>query len=299
MLMLWQMGKKKLGLALGSGGLRGAAHIGVLRSLERHGFYPDLLSGSSAGAVVAALYAAGYGVGELAELACKLNAGKIYDPNLGFKAFINRLKSLLGGGGRLPQALALPAGLLKGEAWQKYLASLLGRQLFSDLRLPLAVLAVDIEDGASIIFSGQPLPTKAETLVETTVVEALRASTAIPGIFQPAQVGGHNLVDGAVKASVPVYLARLLGADLVLAVDLGYAGQRRDKIDNFMEIILQSINIMGAALTDCQLRRVPLVVQPQIYDVSLWDFKRIPEIIDRGEEAMEAKIPELQKLLAI
>ncbi len=298
--MLVRVGKNSFGLALGSGGLRGAAHIGVLKSLERHGLRPAYLSGSSAGAVVAALYAAGYTVDELASLATNLDASKIYDSSITWRSVFSLGASLLCAllPGKSPLPLALPEGLIKGAAWEGYLTSLLGTSKFSDLKLPTAILSVDINTGDTVAFAAEHLPAADVTLIGATVVEAVRASSSIPGVFQPLHLYGYTLVDGAVKASVPTRLTYALGADVVVAVDLGYAGQREDAVDNIVEIMSQSLHILGEELTECQLQdSAELVVRPRIYDVSLRDFERIPEIIERGERAMVAQIPLLLQLL--
>lgn len=298
--MLIRVGKNKLGLALGSGGVRGAAHIGVLRSLERHGLRPDSLAGSSAGAVVAALYAAGFTVEELANLAIRLDASKLYDSSITWRSLLSLGAGLLCG--ILPCKclfpVAFPQGLIKGVAWERYLNSLLGKRKFTDLNLPTAVLAVDVETGDAVAFAAEELGGADVTLIGAPVAAAVRASSSIPGVFQPLQLYGYTLVDGAIKASVPTQLVRDLGADVVLAIDLGYAGQREDTVDGILDVISQSLNILGEELTKCQLEQTAdLVVRPGIYDVSLRDFERIPEIIDRGEKAMEAQIPRLLQLL--
>ena len=299
-MMQVRVGKSKFGLALGSGGLRGAAHIGVLKSLERHGLRPYCLSGSSAGAVIAALYSAGYTVPELVDLAIALDESKVFDPNVGWHTLLALAVDLVCR--MLPVnchcPLSLPMGLLKGTAWENYLARLLGKKQFSDLTIPTAILAVDVETGDSVAFAAEPLGKADVTLTGGTVAQAVRASSAIPGVFQPLQLSGYMLVDGAVKASVPAHLVRDLGVDVVVAVDLGYAGQRDEAVDNIVEVISQSLNILGEELTKCQLNLdADLVIRPRIYDVSLRDFHRIPEIIDRGEKAMEAQIPNLLRLL--
>lgn len=295
-----RVGTNKFGLALGSGGLRGVAHIGVLRSLERHGLRPACLSGSSAGAVVAALYAAGYTVEELTDLAMDLDADKIYDSSISWRSFFSFGRSLLAnvllGKPRFPASF--PEGLVRGAAWERYLLSLLGKSKFSDLELPTAVLAVDVNTGDSVAFAAEVMVPADVTLIGASVAEAVRASSSIPGVFQPLHLYGYTLVDGAVKSSVPTHLTRALGADVVVAIDLGYAGQRQDPVDNIVEVISQSINILGEELTKCQLQgSADLIVRPQIYDVSLRDFERIPEIIERGEKAMEAQIPFLLQML--
>lgn len=296
-----RLGQNKLGLVLGSGGLRGAAHLGILQCLECHDIVPYCLSGSSAGAVVAGLYAAGFTVAEMVELAMSLSLQQIYDPDISWRAL-----GALGMGVwrhwlRLPLSRKelLPLGLLRGQAWQRYLERLLGQTGFADLPRQVAILAVDIETGADVAFSPSRLSSPEVTITTATVAQAIRASSAIPGIFAPAQVAGRTLVDGAVKASVPVDLVRDLGADIVVAVDLGYAGQRDRPVQDMVEVITQSLSIMGGELTRQQLAgKSEFVIRPKIYDVSWLDFARIPEMIARGERAMEEAIPSLLRLLA-
>lgn len=291
-----RVGVSNFGLALGSGGLRGAAHIGALKSLERHGLQPVCLAGSSAGAVVAALYAAGYSVAALEELAIQLDASKIFDSNLSWRTLVSLAMGLLSR--KCYQPSALPLGLIKGAAWERYLASLLGQQKFTDLALPTAIMAVDVETGDGVAFASREVAGVDVTLTGATVAQAVRASSSIPGVFEPLQLYGFTLVDGAVRASVPAQLVRSLGAQVVVAIDLGYAGQREDKVDNLGEVISQSLHILGEELTRCQLEQTAdLIVRPRIYNVSLRDFQRIPEIIERGEKAMEAQIPRLHQLL--
>ncbi len=174
----------------------------------------------------------------------------------------------------------------------------MGTIFVADLALPTALLAVDVETGEEVVFAGRPMAGADVTLTDARVATAVRASTSIPGVFEPLNLYGYTLVDGAVRASVPAQLVRNLGAPVVVAVDLGYAGQREDRVDNLIEVISQSLHILGEALTKCQLESTAdLIVRPRIYNVSLRDFQRIPEIIDRGEKAMEAQIPRLRQLV--
>lgn len=294
-----QVGAKRLGVALGAGGIRGAAHIGVLRSLSRHGLVPQALSGSSAGAVVAALYSVGYTPDQMEELALSMNAKQLYDPNLSLKslfgATINTILSLLHVPSRYD--LPFPQGLIQGKAWEQYLFQQLGPILVNAVEFPIAILATDIDTGQGIAFS-QESGLAEVSISDAPLAQAVRASSAIPGVFCPAHVQGRTLVDGGVKASVPASLLQGLGSDVILAVDLGYAGQRDHPVDNIHEIIAQSLDIMGAELTDYQLTgTASLVIRPVANDVGLRDFARIPQLIRLGEETMDRAIPALQALL--
>lgn len=296
-----QVGRKRLGLALGSGGLRGAAHIGVLRSLEKHGLPPDVIGGSSAGAVVAALYACGYSVDEMEQLALRLRPEDVFDLAISWNTtaviVINSLLSWI----HAPESwlLQYPMGLLKGEAWERYLHRVLGDVQMRNLNMPTAILAVDVNSGQSVVFASRQLPPPVVQLPDARLVDAVRSSSAIPGVFAPAVVAGRLLVDGAVKAAVPAGYVRELGADVSLAIDLGYSGLRQDPVDNVLEVVSQSFDILAHELTTLQLLfTADLTVKPGIYDVGLRDFNRIPEMIQRGEEVMDAAIPSLKLLLA-
>ncbi len=294
-----QIGAKRLGVALGAGGLRGAIHIGVLRSLERHGIAVQALSGSSAGAIVAAFSAVGYSSAEMESLVLSLDAKQLYDPNLSWRSLLgltaNALLSFL----RIPERyrLPFPTGLLQGTLWLDWLYRQLGVTTVAEAQLPLAILAADIDSGEAVVFS--QLAELAEVVMpDQPLALAVRASSAIPGVFSPAYVSGRTLVDGGVKASVPAELVRGLGADTVLAVDLG-AVERDDLADNIYEIISQSLDIMGEELTTYQLQgTADLVIRPVVQNVSLTDFDRIPELIRLGEQTMDQAIPALRRLLA-
>ena len=296
--MRTQVGRKRLGVALGAGGLRGAIHIGVLRSLERHGIEVQAMSGSSAGAIVAAFSAVGYSPAEMESLVLSLDAKLVYDPNLNWRSLLgvtaNALLSFL----RVPERyrLPFPTGLLQGKLWLDWLYRQLGVTQVTEVELPLAILATDIDSGEAVVFS-QTVELAEVVLSDQPLALAVRASSAIPGVFSPAYVAGRTLVDGGVKASVPADLLRGLGADVVLAVDLGTA-ERDDPADNIYEIISQSLDILEEELTRYQLEgTADLVIRPVVRNVSLTDFDRIPELIRLGEQTMDRAIPALRKLL--
>lgn len=294
-----QVGRKRLGLALGAGGVRGVAHIGVLGCLQRHGIIPATVAGSSAGAVIAAFAAVGYTPEQMTALAVSLQPGQIYDPNLSWwtalGALVNGLLLWL----RVPPRhdLPFPQGLLKGQAWEDYLQRYLGDLLCSQVQLPLAILSTDVNSGASVVFS-QVADLGAVTLADVPLARAVRASSAIPGVFRPVHLGALTLVDGGVKCSVPAALARQLGADVVLAVDLAPVEPKDYRANNIHEIILQSLEIMEDELTGFQLAgTADLVLRPIAQPAGLLDFDQIPQLIAAGDRAMEQALPELQALL--
>lgn len=200
---------------------------------------------------------------------------------------------------RLPPQLRLPfpQGLVGGRAWEKWLLRHLGRLTVSEVVMPLAILATDIDSGEGVVFSQYakwPV-----TLPDQQLAEAVRASSAIPGIFPPVRIAGRALVDGGVKCSVPASLMRDLGEDVVLAVDLNSDLERQDPVDNIYEVISQSLDIMGEELTAYQLiGNADLVLRPVVGSWGWRDFGRIEQLIDIGEAAMDRQMPRLKALLA-
>jgi NTE family protein len=289
-----QVGQKRLGLALGSGGLRGAAHIGVLQALQQYGIVPEALSGSSAGAVVAALYAVGYTADDMEQAILRLRPTDLSELPSGQVAGSGPIARWRA---RRSATLRLPLGLLSGRALERVLGMLLGERLVADVRVPLAILAADVNSGAEVIFSNVAEVGSA-AVCDATLVKAARASSSIPGVFVPLQIGEYLLVDGAVKAAVPVELVRALGADVVVGVDLGYAARAPKHAGNLIDVISQSFDILSSQLTDRQLAdAVDLVISPPVPHIGLGNLQDLPQAIRLGREAMEAAMPQLLDLL--
>ncbi|MBZ8143805.1 esterase, partial [Rubrivivax gelatinosus] len=174
----------RVGLALGGGAARGFSHIGVIQVLEENGIRPDLVAGTSAGSLVAALYASGKTGAELGMLAMTMDEGAITD-----WAFPGR-------------------ALLRGEALARYVREHTGGRAIEQMRLPLGIVATDLDSGAAILFQRGDTGT------------AVRASSAVPAVFQPVTIGGREYVDGGLVSPVPVRFARQMGAELVIAIDI-------------------------------------------------------------------------------
>ncbi len=297
-----------VGLALGGGGLRGAAHIGVLKVLQAEGIVPGFLAGTSAGSVVAGLFAAGYSPDKIASLLAGVTPGDLWDPALG-RGFL----LLLGLTGFLPLDTTfsphwiphLPLGLLKGEKLERLLLKVTRNLYFHQLPLPLAVVATDLNSGAGVIFCSPAtrerlaphLPGRV-FLTDQPLGVALRASTAIPGIFFPKQVGKRMLVDGGLKNNVPAAIVKAWGSRVVLAVDLEFASQRDDRIGNFLEVMIQTTDIMGQTITDLQLAGAAhYVLYPQIYNMNLLALDKIPAAIERGAQVTAEALPKIKELI--
>ncbi|MDI3316180.1 MAG: patatin-like phospholipase family protein [Bacillota bacterium] len=299
-------GAASFGLALGAGGLRGFAHVGVLRALLEAGLRPAALAGSSVGAVVAALYAAGWTPQEMEALGRSLDGRRLYDPVDPFRLAAALLRALLSWLG-LPQGWLppYPLGLIQGRRLQRQLERWIGERRFEELKIPLAVVATDLTRGQRVVFStGARARLLAEAVErarqgpEVTVPEAVRASTAIPVLFAPVRLGDRFLVDGGVLDAVPVDVVRAMGVEVAVGVDLGFADRRRRPLRNAIEVGLQSLDLMGDALTRLTVDRyATLVIRPEVRDVSLVDFREAPELVARGYEAGRAALPALRRAL--
>ena len=292
--------RPKIGLALSGGGVRGFAHIGVLKVLVENKIPIDMVSGTSAGAIIAAMYASGYKPLQMQTLAENLNVTDLIDLKVTVgDLFKHGMKWLLSGKFRFWSVL--PTGLVKGDKIEQYLAGLLHERTCKDTIMPLAITSVDIISGDTVFFI-TPLDESRAILnaryyTNTLLTEAVRASISVPGIFFPKKYRGMLLVDGAVKNNLPTDILRHMGADVIIAVDLGYAGQPVPEIKTVGEILLQCIDIMGREVT--LLKGEPnasVVIRPEVYDISFKDTKQINLCVAKGAQATWACIPEIRRI---
>ncbi|MFZ5626207.1 MAG: patatin-like phospholipase family protein [Bacillota bacterium] len=253
--------RPRLALALGAGSARGLAHIGVLKVWEEERLPLDLLVGTSMGAIIGGLYASGISPRWLANLVGPLS--KLNWRDLG-----------LGG-----------LGLYKGENFYQALKVLTGGRSFAQTRIPLAVVATDLDQGEPYIIQ------------EGELALALRASAAVPVVFQPVNWQGRRLVDGALTARVPARMARQLGADLVIGVDVrfGLADNRAEKL---WEVAIQSIEILERQVCQTLPQEADLLITPQLGHIGSWDFHCYEELIRLGEETARQALPGIRNLLA-
>ena len=252
--------RPKIGLALGGGAARGFAHIGVIKMLESHGIYPDYVVGTSAGAVVGSLYAAGYDAFAMQKIAQQLDERIFADWTLG---------------GR---------GLLKGEALQDFINQHLNNRPLEKLNKPFATVATDLNTGERVVFRTG----------DTGM--AVRASAAVPGVFQPTQFRGRSYVDGGLTSPIPVQAAREMGADIVIAVDIS-ARAEGQPVDSLTAIIWQTTTIMGGVIGAAELRSADIVIRPRLPYVKSWDFAARNDAMLEGERAAQAALPAIKQKL--
>ncbi len=251
----------RIGLALGGGAARGFAHIGVLQVLEEQGIKPDLVVGTSAGSLVAALYAAGKTPTELQSMAMTLDESSITD-----WVFPGR-------------------SLLKGEALARFIRTQTAGKQIEGMRLPLGIVAADLQSGAPILFrKGDP-------------GTAVRASSAVPAVFEPVRINGREYIDGGAVSPIPVRFARQMGADVVIAVDISAIPQGQST-RRAVDILLQTFNIMGHAISQHELAEADVVMRPKLEGIGSADFSARRLSILAGREAALMVLPQLKDRIA-
>lgn len=284
-------GCKILGVALGGGGLKGFAHIGVLQVLEDNHIPISYLSGTSAGALVAALYASGLSAYQIEELSLTLQPSDYLDYNV--SGFIRYILSRY-----LPGFDAPLQGIIKGDKIQNIVHKWTGGKSLKDCSIPLVITACDIDSGREVIFTNQDLEWKAGPVVviqDALLSEAVRASISIPATFVPLDFAGMQLVDGGLKSMVPVTAQKVMGADYIMAVNLGSA-YYREGVDGIPAIISRSISILTYETSDTEQHLfADLVVRPQVKSVGLDDLDEALSFIRAGRRAMRKQMEKLEK----
>lgn len=248
----------KIGLALGGGAARGFAHIGVLQVLEEQGIKPDLIVGTSAGSLAATLYAAGKTPTEMADLAMNMDESSITD-----WMFPGR-------------------SLMKGEALAKFVRASTANMQIENMRLPLGIVATDLNSGQPILFQRGDAGT------------AVRASSSVPGVFQPVKIGSREYVDGGLVSPVPVRYAKQMGADLIIAVDISSIPEVQPT-KSAIDILMQTFNIMGHSISQYELKEADVVMRPKLAGIGSSDFSQRRLSILAGREAALTVLAQLKE----
>lgn len=257
----------RVGLALGGGAARGFAHIGVIKALEAQGIVADIVVGTSAGSLVGALYAAGFDGFALNRLALEMDEATISDWSVPF--------------------FSTATGVLKGEGLQNYVNRTVLNVPIEQLKKPFGAVATDLNSGQPILFR------RGNTGL------AVRASSAVPGVFQPVKIGAHSYVDGGLVSPVPVRFAREMGADFVIAVNISSRPDTQ-AAGSSVEVLLQTFNIMGQTINKQELKEADIVIQPSLGAMKGSDFASRNVAILAGEQATSLVLPAIrQKLKAL
>jgi NTE family protein len=253
----------KIGLALGGGAARGFAHVGVIAVLEEAGLRPQFVVGTSAGSLVAALYASGKSSAQLQQTALRMEEVAITDWML----------PLVG------------RGMFRGDALARHVNELLSNRLIENMLIPLGIVATDLGNGNAVLFQ------KGDTGT------AVRASSAVPAVFVPVTINGREYVDGGLVSPVPVRFARQMGADVVIAVDISNPPEA-NTADGTLQILLQTFAIMGKSINQYELALADVVVRPSQMGLKSADFTSRQRAINAGKAAMLAALPALKARLA-
>lgn len=256
-----QSDKPILALALGSGGQRGYAHIGVIKALEANGIHVDIVVGTSAGSVVGALYAGGYNSDELQQLAIKLDQAQLDDFELSRRGYI------------------------RGEQLQDYINRALKNRSIEQLDRPFVAIATQLGTGNATAFN------------RGNTGKAVRASSSIPGVFYPVLIGGMEYVDGDLKKPVPVSVAREMGADIVIAVDISLQPKDNPLPQDIIDTLTQSIRIMRQSILARELEAAQIVIRPVIGLTPEIDTASKLRLIRNGEDATVAALPQIREWL--
>lgn len=254
----------KVGLALGGGGARGFAEVGVLRVLVEENIPIDFIAGTSVGSLIGALYADDPNIARLEREADQITAKDIFDRSL---------LSLLDG------------GLVKGEKLEQFLNSRLLHREIEHLAIPFAAVATDLQTGETI------------PLTSGSVSRAVHASASIPGVFVPTNIDGRTFVDGGVTAPVPAGIARRMGAEVVIAVSIPKVIPPAAP-HNPLGIALQSVSIMSSEIDRCRSQEADVVITPLVGEVAFDDFTAKDRLYEAGVVAARAALPAIRKALA-
>jgi len=272
----------RIGLVLSGGGARGAAHVGVLRVLEEMHIPISCIVGTSMGSIVGGLYSSGMSVDELDQIAVKTDWDGLFSDSVQRRSVNYRQKSdwpnyITSLNVNLEKGIDIPGGLIKGKRLDLMLRSLTLKapQDFDDLPIPFRSIATDIETGDCVV------------LAKGDLAKALRASMAIPGGFAPVEIDGHLLVDGGVSNNMAVDVAKKMGADIVIAVNIGTPLSTRKDLGSFLGIIDQITNILTNRNVEAQIRILgpsDTLLTPDMGTVTTASFEKMGEAIKIGEQ---------------
>lgn len=253
--------KPVIALVLGSGGARGYAHIGAIEILEKNGIKPDFIVGTSAGSIVGSIYASGKSAKQLRDIALKMNVSDVRDINIGIKGFLD------------------------GKKVENYVNNQVGNIALEQLPIPMYVVATELKHGSKVVFN------------RGNTGQAVRASVSIPSMFVPTKISGTEYVDGGLVSPVPVNIARDLGADIVIAVDI-LAQPIHTETTNVWGMFNQNINIMQGKLAAEELKNADIVIRPDLREKAhIFDVKGRENTMQAGRDVTLSYIPKIKNLI--
>ena len=253
--------KPIIALVLGSGGARGYAHIGVIEVLEKNGIHPDFIVGTSAGSIAGSIYASGKTAQQLRDIALNMQVNDVREFNIGLQGFFD------------------------GSKVENYVNQQVDQKLLEDMKIPMYVVATELKHGNKVIFN------------KGSTGQAVRASISIPSMFVPVNISGRDYVDGGLVSPVPVNVARDLGADIIIAVDI-LAQPIHTETSNVWGMFNQNINIMQNRLAAEELKNADIVIQPDLREkIHIFDVKGREMTMQAGAVATQQKLNRIEVLI--
>ena len=249
-----------IALALGGGGAKGFAHVGVIKVLESHGIKPKIVTGTSAGSFVGSLYASGKTGYQLQDLAVNLKESDLRDLTLSSQGFV------------------------VGQKLQDYVNKNVGNRPIEQFPIRFAAVATRLDNG------------KKSEFVKGNAGQAVRASCSIPNVFIPTTIAGVKYVDGGLVSPIPVSTAKQMGADIVIAVDI--SARPSSKATSMLGLLDQTINIMGQQAINTELKQASVVIQPAVGNLGPLDLSGSQQAILAGERAAQSQLPQIQAAIA-
>jgi len=288
--------RPKICLALSGGGARGAAHIGVLKVLEQYRVPIDCIAGTSMGSLVGAAYATGMTVAEMDEITGAITTELLFKENppreeLSMERKADDYTLLFGPEiGLVDKKFKFPKGVVTGvqlETVLRKLSKVKGYQRFDNLAIPFRAVATDLVTGKAVVFK------------EGELANVMRASMSVPGAVAPAEFGGMILVDGMLTENLPVQVARSMGADVIIAVNVGTPLLKRDQLDGIFGVAGQMVSILteqNVQASIAQLKPTDILISPELGNYTTADFDSLAKIAVLGEPAAEKVASRLTKL---
>lgn len=288
------MRKLRVGLALGGGGSRGFAHVGVLEVLEETGIPVDMIAGTSMGAVIGGVYLVEGGASTLRHKMSQFIQSETFK-EAGFDALRERKDEEYSGifdsmaqtfrRGWMYSHTLTRQSIISSETFSEINDNLFGDRNIEDLSRPFSAVSLDVTTATEIVWTKGPLR------------EAVMASSAIPGFFPPVEMNGRVLVDGGWTNSVPVRPAKALGADIVIAVDTSREREAPFEYKRGVDLMLRTAYIMMKRLREIQLEEADVIIQPNVTDIHWADFRNQAQLVQKGREAAIEALPQIRKLL--
>jgi len=256
--------RPKIGLALGSGGSRGLAHIGVIKVLEENNIPIDFIAGSSIGAIVGGFYAAGLNIKEIEKIALSTNWRRVF--SVLFDPYLKQ-------------------GLIRGRKLRIFIENYINGKKFEDCKIPFAAVTTDLKTGEIVV------------LDKGEMARAIRASASIPLVFKPVEINGRMLADGELSAPVPTEIVRKMGANIVIAVNLDKHYYDEEWEPGWYNIANDSLNILRHHLALSNMAKADIAIDINLGKISWYQFTNGQDKILAGEKATKKILPRLQEII--